>query len=175
MRLSAKLGASLSAAALGSAVVLGGAGIAQAQSAGSLGSLGSSDPAPVVLTVEGDKDSVGGTITNNTGEAITCTVAVMDASVIAQIEGLVADGKTVKEASTELDEAVQKSNSEGKNALALGVAVAANDTADWDGVGSYGPAEDYRSGAVATCGDEVAFAYESTGAFGSLDMGSLGS
>ena len=152
MRLSAKLGASLSAAALGSAVVLGGAGIAQAQSAGSLGSLGSSDPAPVVLTVEGDKDSVSGTITNNTG-----------------------DGKTVKEASTELDEAVQKSNSEGKNALALGVAVAANDTADWDGVGSYGPAEDYRSGAVATCGDEVAFAYESTGAFGSLDMGSLGS
>lgn len=174
MRLSAKLGASLSAAALGSAVVLGGAGIAQAQSAGSLGSLGSSDPAPVVLTVEGDKDSVAGTITNNTGEEITCTVAVMDASVIAQIEGLVADGKTVMEAATELDEAVQKSNSEGKNALA-GVAVPANDTADWDGVGSYGPAEDYRSGAVAACGDEVAFAYESTGAFGSLDMGSLGS
>lgn len=171
MRLSTKLGASLSAAALGSAVVLGGAGIAQAQSSGSLGS---SDPAPVVLTVSGDTEAVGGEITNNTDGELTCGLAVMDAEVMAELEKLVAGGMSVVEASAELDDKVQESNAEGKNALGS-VTVEAGETTDWEGVGSYGPETDPRSGAVAVCGDEVAFAYESGGLFGSLDMGSLGS
>ena len=48
-------------------------------------------------------------------------------------------------------------------------------TEEWTGAGSYGPAKDFRAGAAAQCGDEVAFAYESGGLFGSLDLGSLGS
>lgn len=43
MRLSTKIGATFSTAALGAATVLGGAGVAQAQSLGSLGSSAEAD------------------------------------------------------------------------------------------------------------------------------------
>lgn len=172
MRLSTKIGASISTAALGAAAVLGGAGVAQAQS---LGSLGSSAPDAVTLTVAGDTEAVGGEITNNTEADLTCLIAVSDAEVISGIEGAVNDGDSYADAVAENNDAMQEANGEGKNAQALGLVVPANDSIEWEGIGSYGPAADYRSGAVANCGDEVAFAYESGGLFGSLDMGSLGS
>ena len=54
--------------------------------------------------------------------------------------------------------------------------VPVGETVDWEGVGSFGPETDPRSGAAADCGDEDAvFAYEPGGLLGSLNMGSLGS
>lgn len=171
MRLSTKFSASISTAALGAAAVLGGAGVAQAQS---LGSLGSSAPDGVTLTVAGDTEAVGGEITNNTEDGLTCTIAVSDAEVISAIEDSIADGDTYVEAVAANNDALQEANADGKNALAGG-ALAAGETIEWAGAGSYGPDADFRAGAVAVCGAEIAFAYESGGIFGSLDMGSLGS
>lgn len=171
MRLSTKLGASVSTAALGAAVVFGGAGVAQAQS---LGYLGSSDPAPIVLTVSGDVDGVGGTITNNTEASLTCYVIVSDAKVISAVENDIDGGMTFAEAFAMNDDAFQAANAEGKNAYSVGVLVLVGETEVWTGIG-IGPDADYRAGAVASCGEEIAFAYEPGGIFGSLDMGSLGS
>lgn len=175
MRTYTKIGASISTAALGAAAALGGAGVAQAQS---LGSLGSSDPAPVVLTVAGDTEGVGGTVTNNTDEAVTCGVIVSDAQVISAVEDDFGDDVTLEQAFAANNDALQAANGEGKNAVAgipVGFEVAAGATEEWTGIGSYGPEVDFRAGAAVECGDEVAFAYESGGLFGSLDMGSLGS
>lgn len=171
MRLSTKLGASISTAALGAAAALGGAGVAQAQS---LGSLGSSAPDAVTLTVAGDTEAVGGEITNNTDGALTCLIRVSDAEVISNVENAIDDETTFTEAWDRFDAEIQAANAENKNALAQSE-VDAGETVTWEGTGSYGPEADYRSGAVATCGDEIAFAYEPGGLLGSLEMGSLGS
>ena len=171
MRLTTKLGASISTAALGAAAVLGGAGVAQAQS---LGSLGSSAPDAVTLTVAGDTEGVGGEITNNTEADLTCVIRVTDADVMSDVENAIDEDTTFTEAWAQYDDDIQAANAEGKNALASAT-VAAGASVEWTGVGSYDPEADYRSGAVATCGDEVAFAHEPGGLFGSLDMGSLGS
>ena len=170
MRLSTKLGASISTAALGAAAVLGGAGVAQAQS---LGSLGSSAPAGVTLTVAGDTEAVGGEITNNTDGALTCTIGVSNAEVISAIENGIDDETSFDEANAAVAEERAAANLLGQNALAVAT-VPAGETVTWSGAG-YGPDEDFRAGAAAKCGDEVAFAYESGGLFGSLNMGSLGS
>lgn len=172
MRLSTKLGASISTAALGAAAVLGGAGVAQAQS---LGSLGSSAPDAVTLTVAGDTEGVGGEITNNTDSALTCNIGVSTAEVISAIENGIDDETSFDEANAAVATERAAANALGQNALALSVTVPAGETVTWTGGGSYGPAKDFRAGAAANCGDEVAFAYEPGGLFGSLDMGSLGS
>ncbi|AWH93136.1 hypothetical protein [Dietzia lutea] len=169
MRLSTKIGATLSTAALSGAAVLGGAGVAQAQS---LGSLGSSDPAPVVLTVAGDEDAVGGTISNNTEEAVTCTITVSDAEVMSDIEAVFNEGTTIGEA-IDVSADFIAAGFEGKNTVTT-VDVAANDTEVWAGNATYNPEADFRAGASAQCGEEGAFAYEPGGVFGSLSMGSLG-
>ncbi|MEV8223696.1 hypothetical protein AB0P16_14710 [Dietzia maris] len=171
MRLSTKLGASISTAALGAAAVLGGAGVAQAQS---LGSLGSSEPDAVTLTVAGDMEGVAGEITNNTDGALTCTIGVSNAEVISAIENGIDDETSFDEANDAVATEREAANVLGQNALAFAT-VPAGETVTWSGIGSYGPAEDFRAGAAADCGDEIAFAYESGGLFGSLDMGSLGS
>lgn len=175
MNLSTKLSASLSAAALGSAVVLGGAGIANAQSSGSLGSSG---PDAVVLTVAGDGEEVGGTIANNTSESLNCSIVVSDSRVISAVEDDFGGETSLAEAFAENNDALQEANGEGKNAIwgiPVPIAVPANSEVDWTGAG-YSPTADYRAGAAADCGgDNVAFAYEPGGLFGSLDMGSLGS
>lgn len=172
MRLSTKLGASVSTAALGAAVVLGGAGVVHAQS---LGSLGSSDPAPVVLTVSGDEDSVGGEITNNTTGPLTCAIYVSHADVIAAVERDFNGDMTFAQAIAANQDEFDDANELGQNAFVV-EAVLAGATDEWTGGGTYGPDEDVRAGAAANCGgDNVAFAYEPGGLFGSLNMGSLGS
>lgn len=157
-------------------MAMGGAGIAQAQSLGSLtGSLGSAD---VELTVASDAEGVAGEVTNNTKAALTCGIVVMDAGVMKKFEAAVVGGDTVTEAAANLKTEIDASNAAGKNAGAV-ARVPAGETKKWTGDGSYDPVGDPNSGAVAVCGEGedqvVAFAFESTGLFGSLDMGSLGS
>lgn len=161
----------MATAALGAAVVLGGAGVAQAQSSDSLGSSG---PAPVVLTVEGDKDSASGTITNNTAAEVNCEVFTSNAELIAAIEDDFSPTVTVVQAAQMNATAYNAAQTAGQNANIDDIAVGPNATAPWSAPGINATA-DYRAGAVVQCGTNVAFAYESGGLFGSLDMGSLGS
>ena len=177
MRLSTKLGASMSAAALGSAVVLGGAGIAQAQSLDAASAaLGSADAPEFVLTVEGDEDAVGGEIANNTDAPVTCDITATSADAAGAIEEAFADGSNLGDAIGAAEEYLAAGVA-GQNAFAGDVVVDALGTETWVGADFedtvYGPDEDYLAGAVAQCDDEVVFAYESDALFGSLDMGSL--
>ena len=172
MRLSTKLGASLSTVALGAAAALGGAGVAQAQS---LGSLGSSAEAPdLVLTIsEANEAGALGTLTNNTERDLTCYVGVGDATTLAENEDGLADAEDQEAYLRDLyadlaDDPTFNFDTTGE--------VAAGETAEWS-VELTADA-DYAAGALAFCdplGDPLyAIDYESTGT-GSLDMGSLGS
>ncbi|WP_010542196.1 hypothetical protein [Dietzia alimentaria] len=156
-------------AALGAATVLGGAGIAQAGSLGSL-TAGSSAPAPLVLDLEdAGKEKANGTLTNDTEEALECTVILGNSKAVAGEEAAVAADATHD---------VQPFA--GQFAFVPGIQVPANGSADWD-VTYTELADDPVAGAGAFCGDAGkdrlhAFDYESDGT-GSLDnvLGSLGS
>lgn len=172
MRIS-KFGGVLASSALVASVVLGGTGIANAQ--GSLGSLtGSLESEAVELTVAGDLEGIGGEVTNNTDAALTCLVGTLDAVLMREYQALREAGSTDAEATDALSDEFEMARDEGKFAAHLNLAIPAGATVDWVGGGGlYSPAEDFVAGAVAECGDQVVFAYESTGPFGSLDMGSL--
>ena len=155
-------------AALGAASVLGGAGIASAQSLGSL-TAGSSGPAPLVLDLEdAGTEKANGTLTNNTEKALECDI-------------IVGDSKTLSDAETALaaDATTDVSTLAGFGFVPA-LAVKANDSAEWD-VTYTKLSADPIAGAVAYCGDAGterlhAFDYEADGT-GSLDgvLGSLGS
>ena len=145
-------------------MMVGGAAVAQAQ--GSLGSLMPTADVGLTVAVD-DEGAVGGTLTNNTEEALTCDVNAADAELIEEVQALVADGNDLADA---LDEA----GFEGNGGTAENVEVDAEDAADW-AIENPEVDDDFVAGAVADCGEEVdpAFAYESGGLFGSLDLGSL--
>lgn len=171
--------------ALGAATVLGGAGVAQAQSSGSLGSLtaGSSAPAPLELTLdEADKDGAQGTFTNKTTQTVeNCIVAVSDAEVVRDIEAAHKKGTEINPLPANLDKKLQDANALHQNWLAVGVGADAGKTAPWTGAqGAVKADKDYQAGAFVRCvvdgKDTFAFAYE-PGGTGSLSnvFGSLGS
>lgn len=171
--------------ALGAATVLGGAGIAQAQSSGSLGSLtaGSSaeeTPAPLVLDLaDAGKDGANGTLTNNTEDSLSCYVAVTTAEKAAEAEELLAPDDAVLSLSV-LQELVQ-----GAPFGFVAAPVEAENSAEWT-VAVNGAEKDFRAGAMAICdptGDAPSYAFdyededEDEAANGSLGnvLGSLGS
>lgn len=174
-----RFGAALSTSFLASAMALGGAGVAQAQSLGSL--TGSLESDPIELTVSGDTVSVGGTITNNAETDMTCLIGVIDAGVMRQYQALIESGNSPDAAATALADEFDEAGAAGTSA-SDDVFVAAGDTVAWNGEGrDYSPSEDAVLGAAAHCDvegvadEQFAFAYESAGLLGSLDMGSLGS
>lgn len=169
MQITSKPAAILASSALAASVILGGAGVANAQ--GSLDSLtGSLNASDVELTVAGSEDGLAGEITNNTEEPLACDVTVLDAEVMELVESSVAEGDTLADA---LDGAAESTIDDGAD----NVAVAAGESVPWAGSDdSYDAETAPDAGAVADCGEEmIVFAYESSGLLGSLDMGSLGS
>ncbi|GAA1051513.1 hypothetical protein [Dietzia natronolimnaea] len=172
MRLSRKLGASVATTALGAAVVLGASGVAHAQS-----SLGPSASGPVALTVSGSDSVVSGTLTNNATSVVTCTVHVSEASVVTGIEAfLTADAtRTWSDATVDpvLEARLALAAALGQNTN-TSVTAFVGETRSWSR--PLTATSDFRAGAVADCGNAgFAYAYESGGLFGSLDLGSLGS
>lgn len=153
-------------------MILGGAGIANAQE-GSLGSLtGSLDSGPVGLTVAGGEDELAGEITNTTELPLTCDVTALDADVMEDVEAEVNNG-------AELDAALADAAEGDIDVTADAVNVPEGESVEWAGTGVYDPEVAPAAGAVAECGEGenavTVFAYESTGILGSLDMASLGS
>ena len=170
MRLSTKIGATLSTAALGAASVLGGAGVARAQS---LGSLGSSAEADLTLELEAATDvAANGTLANNTETDLTCYVGVAGEEAIADAAAGAADVEDLETYFAGL--------SVGEVVTAP-LAVDAGATVEWDVV--LDEEADSTAGALAFCeggaGDDAVETfvvdYEPSGLLGSLDMGSLGS
>ncbi|MGX1597674.1 hypothetical protein ACWIDS_11495 [Dietzia maris] len=170
MRPSTKIGATLSTAALGAATVLGGAGVAQAQS---LGSLGSSAEADLTLELEAATDvAANGTLANNTETDLTCYVGVADEEAIADAAAGAAD--------VEILEAYFAGLSAGV-AVTSALAVDAGESAEW--AVALDEEADFTAGALAFCeggeGDDAVETfvvdYEPSGLLGSLNMGSLGS
>jgi hypothetical protein len=170
MRLSTKIGATLSTAALGAATVLGGAGVAQAQS---LGSLGSSAEADLTLALEAATDAAAnGTLMNNTETDLTCYVGVAGEEAIADAAAGAAGEENL--------EAYFAGLAVGEVVTAP-LAVGAGETVEWDVV--LDGEADFTAGALAFCeggtGDDAVETfvvdYEPSGLMGSLNMGSLGS
>ncbi|MFJ5871986.1 hypothetical protein ACIQD2_12675 [Dietzia maris] len=170
MRLSTKIGATLSTAALGAATVLGGAGVAQAQS---LGSLGSSAEADLSLELEAATDvAANGTLTNNTETDRTCYIGVADEETVASAAAGAADVEDLEAYFAGLSAGV---------AVTGPLLVDAGGSVDWDVV--LDEEADFTAGALAFCeggeGDDAVETfvvdYEPSGLMGSLNMGSLGS
>lgn len=166
MRLSTKIGATISSAALGVAAALGGAGVAQAQS---LGSLGQDVEAELELAItNADAAGAEGTLTNNTEFDLECYVGVAGADVVTAAAEGAADVGDLGDYFAGLAASADVTGP---------LSVAAGGSVDWDVV--IGAEEDFRAGAIAYCegGDDEGFAvdFEAGGFLGSLDMGSLGS
>lgn len=146
-------------------MMVGGAGMAQAQgSADLLGSL-MPDAPDVGLTVATDEDAVGGVVTNNTEDALECDVGAADADLVAQVEQLVADGNS-------LEDALEEAGFDEGNSDTTVVTADAEDEADWS-VEDITVDDEFTAGAFADCDDEgePVFAYEDGGLLGSLDFG----
>ena len=173
-------------AALGAATVLGGAGIAQADSLGSL-TAGSSAPAPLVLNLdEANKDGAKGSFTNQTeAEVKSCTVTVSTAEFVRKLDDLNSGGKDIASSkwTDELSAEYALAGAAGQNFQANDLDAEAGKEKAWTGtkVGEATTAEDYQAGAWVQCmvGEKVeyAFDYEEEASTGSLDniLGSLGS
>ncbi|MDN5746536.1 MAG: hypothetical protein L0H31_15660 [Nocardioidaceae bacterium] len=175
----------LSAGVLAAATVVGGAGIASAQSgvlsSGSLGSSGSADDAALVLTIyEATPEGVTGTVQNMSAEdAENCAIAVSHADVAAQYEEYFAENGELPAKDSEQWDALQDANELVQNWVAFPGTVDAEGTENWDsGQGPDTAEGDYPAGAWVTCDvdgeEEVAFAYESQGIIGSV-QGLIGS
>lgn len=171
MQISSKFGAVFASSALAASVVLGGAGVANAQ--GSLVSLsGSLDPSDLELTVSGGEDGVEGEVTNNTEAPLTdCAVYYSDAESMELVESAFGDEDT------DLADALEELPEDGINeSVEVGEVEA---TASWTGNDDdgYDPETTDALGAVVECaeGDTTVtvFAYEGGGLLGSLDMASL--
>lgn len=186
------LGGLLSAGALAAATVVGGAGIAGAQSgvlsSASLGSSTSAEEAPALaLTIDdATPEGVKGALENLTDEEATnCSIAISHADVAKKYEAYVADNNELPASGSSLDDELQAANELHQNWIALPGTIDASDTADWEGAqGAVTATEDYPAGAWASCdidGEKVfAFAYEAQpdgffgsvqGLIGSLDIG----
>lgn len=166
MRLSTRIGATISTAALGVAAALGGAGVAQAQS---LGSLGPSEEAELELALTAAGDAAAeGTLANNTETDLVCYVGVADATTVATAEAGAEDVD---------DLGAYFAGLAAGSAVTPPLAVEAGASVQWSVV--LDAEKDFRAGALAYCegGDVETFTvdFESGGLLGSLDMGSLGS
>lgn len=154
----------LASTAFAASLVLGGAGVAGAQSSDSL----MPEAPEIAATVAGDAEAIGGTITNNTDADEHCHVVATDRGVVEQFEALVGDGVAPEDAFLQLEDQIQAANDEGRNAIVRAVPVPAGETVSWEGQG-YEPVEDPESGAIVTCGGPVGVAYEDEGTLGSLE------
>lgn len=145
MRIS-KSASVIASSALAASVISGGAGVAGAQSPYS-----QMQKSPDVgLTVAGDTEAIGDTITNNTADDLVCHVVATDRDVVAEFQTLVEGGMATEDAFEQLDDEIQAANDEGRNAIVRGVQVGAGAAVPWLGRG-YEPAEDPDSGALAVC------------------------
>lgn len=169
LRITSRFGAVFASTALAGSMMVGGAGIANAQgSADLLGSLMPEAP-DVGLTVATGEDAVGGGLTNNTDAALNCEVGAADAELVQQVETLV-DGEM------SLEDALAEAEFADGNSDTTEFDVVAEGASDWS-VDGVTVGEEFTAGAYADCGDEVdpVFAYDSAGPLGSLDIGgSLG-
>ena len=171
MQISSRFGAVFAASALAASVVLGGAGVANAQ--GSLDSLtGSLSSSDVEVTVAGGEDGVAGEVANNTDVPLAdCTVHYSDADSMELVEAALDGG------AADLAEALESiPDGELNEEVEVGAVEA---TTPWNGNDDdgYDPEETGDLGAVVECGDDdatvTAFGYEGGGPLGSVDMGSL--
>lgn len=174
MRVHSRIGVVVAAGALTAAGALGGTGIANAQD--SLGSLtGSLGADPIEVTFEyaaatgGAAATFSGTASNNTDFQAECYVDAWNAEDLRQFEALVDGGAEYEDIFEDLDPIAYIDYQEK--------------TIDPDSVVDWGFEAEVAEGGTAAVAlsctidgeDIVVFEYGSTGLFGSLDMGSLGS